>query len=349
MSGFIHNISFKVLIDSEVVDFSFRAPRGTLLVQILDELEATLRVHPEIIASINPEGVIAIIENHYATIDYLVPKYGTEYYAGESSSITFNYDEYIVDLEVPESIPFAATYRTACKGFALKIKDTAIERQDGQIMDFEVFSLPTAFVLNSWGYFYRIVAKELGDILIEPVVERGPKSAIKKSVIEISKEKMVYPPKIVEPQEIETLKTPESEIDKITEHYIESSFQKVEKEDTSEITEKAERYDDNMRKQKPITEEKGQIKYPWEIVTLEEEEKIEKKEEVEKHEIEESLESLLANIAIEEQVTEAEKKEEFKEELEPEKIVAETSPQEATQPIVEKRIVEDVFKDILIE
>ena len=41
LSGFIHQLEFKVLIDSEVVDFTFKVPRGTLLIQILDELRTT--------------------------------------------------------------------------------------------------------------------------------------------------------------------------------------------------------------------------------------------------------------------------------------------------------------------
>jgi len=61
MSGYIHKISFKVLIDSEVVDFTFNVPRGTLLIQVLDELETTLKIHPRVIAAVNISGEIVLI------------------------------------------------------------------------------------------------------------------------------------------------------------------------------------------------------------------------------------------------------------------------------------------------
>ena len=126
MSSYNHTIGFKVLIDSEVVDFTFRVPRGTLLIQILDELETTLRIQPKVIAIINDNGEIVVIDNKYSPIDYLVQRFGTEFYAGESSFVTFNQGEYIVDLEIPEAIPFAATYRTACKSFSVDIPEVGI-------------------------------------------------------------------------------------------------------------------------------------------------------------------------------------------------------------------------------
>lgn len=165
MSNYHYNIGIKVLIDSEVVDFNFKVPRGTLVVQILDDLEATLKVHPTIIATINDFGEIEKIENHYSTIDYLVQRYGTEYYVGGTTIVTFSYQGYVVDLEVPEATPFAATFRTACKSFSLKTREAAIKRQDGQIMDYEVFNRPTAFVFNAWGSYYEIVPRTKGDAL----------------------------------------------------------------------------------------------------------------------------------------------------------------------------------------
>ena len=62
-------------------------------------------------------------------------------------------------------------------------------------MDYEVFSMPTAFVLNSWGNFYRIVDKEMGDVFIEPIGVPQKKPAVSE---EPPKEigTMVYPPKL---------------------------------------------------------------------------------------------------------------------------------------------------------
>ncbi|MBD3191522.1 MAG: hypothetical protein GF308_12810 [Candidatus Heimdallarchaeota archaeon] len=199
MSNYQYSIGVKVLIDSEVVDFNFRVPRGTLVVQILDDLEATLKVHPTIIATINDFGEIEKIENHYSTIDYLVQRYGTEYYVGGTTIVTFSYQGYVVDLEVPEAIPFAATFRTACKSFSLKTMDAAIKRQDGQIMDYDVFNRPTAFVYNSWGSYYQIVPRTKGDGL--PLKETGKEpsgvKAIPEQDREISRER-IQPPTIRE-------------------------------------------------------------------------------------------------------------------------------------------------------
>ena len=227
LSGFIHQLEFKVLIDSEVVDFTFKVPRGTLLVQILDELRTTLSIHPRVIAVIDLVGEIVFIDNQYSTIDFLIQKYGSQYYAGESSIVTFNHGEYVIDLDVPEAIPFAATFRTACKSFSISIRDVSIERQDGQVMDYEVFSMPTAFVLNSWGNFYRIVGKDLGDPLVEPVktLEDGP------TVTDAPPEPMVYPPRLDETEIIvmtkklvESNQKERSEVDQITDHFVERTF-----------------------------------------------------------------------------------------------------------------------------
>ncbi|MCK5184901.1 MAG: hypothetical protein KAQ95_11390, partial [Candidatus Heimdallarchaeota archaeon] len=226
MSGFIHQLEFKVLIDSEVVDFTFKVPRGTLLIQILDELRTTLSIHPRVIAVIDLVGEIVVLDNQYSTIDFLIQKYGSQYYAGESSIVTFNHGEYVIDLDVPEAIPFAATFRTACKSFSVSIRDVSIERQDGQVMDYEVFSLPTAFVLNSWGNFYRIVGKDIGDPLVEPVktLEDGP------TITDAPPEPMVYPPQLDEEiidmtkKLIETSQKEKSEVDQITDHYVERTF-----------------------------------------------------------------------------------------------------------------------------
>lgn len=232
MSGYIHTIEFKVLIDSEVIDFTFRVPRGTLLIQVLDELETTLKIEPNIIAAINSKGEIDIIENHYSAIDYLVQKHGHEFFVGESSIVTFNHREYIVDLEIPEAIPFASTFRTACKSFSVRTQNVAIERQDGQVMDYEVFSMPTAFVLNSWGNFYRIVDRELGDPLIDPPsAETMAKLEGKTtSTVQREEDKMIYPPSLDETQVSTTASSDEqiverSEIDQITDHYVETTDQ----------------------------------------------------------------------------------------------------------------------------
>ncbi|HUU76925.1 MAG TPA: hypothetical protein VMX55_01180 [candidate division Zixibacteria bacterium] len=262
MSGYIHTIDFKVIIDTEVIDFTFRIPRGSLLVQVLDELEATLKIQPRIIGIVNQAGEIVILENHYSTVDYLIQKYGTEFYAGSSSIVTFNHKEYIIDLEVPESIPFASTFRTACKGFSIKTRDAAIERQDGQVMDYEVFRMPTAFVLNSWGNFYRIVDRELGDPLIDPpsaeILEMISPDEEKSEI----KDSMVYPPKLDESELlkianrlVESAKT-ESELDKLTDNFVEKSYAKDE-----EISSVLETSDFITSPIEPIEERK----YPWQI------------------------------------------------------------------------------------
>ncbi|NHK32540.1 MAG: hypothetical protein FK730_14395 [Asgard group archaeon] len=318
MSGYIHTIGFKVLVDREVIDFSFRVPRGTLLVQILDELETTLRIQPRIISSISNTGEIITIENHYSTIDFLVQKHGTEYFAGEISVVTFNHGEYIVDLEVPEAIPFAATYRTACKSFSLKTREVAIERQDGQIIDYEVFSRPTAFVLNSWGSFYRIVDKELGDVLVEP-----PKEEITPEVPIKAYEQMIYPPKM------EDTKT---EIEQMTENYIDATTDQQE--------------DDELFITEPIKdEEEKPVLYPWErerILDLEE--KVVEHDDVP---AEESIESLMDNLTIEDEVLKAET----------DKIIGEideVEKDEEIEPIIDelpvkKEVIEEVFRGIFEE
>lgn len=255
MSGYIHTISFKVLIDSEVVDFTFRVPRGTLLVQVLDELETTLKIQPRVIATINHNGEIKIIENHYSTIDYLIQKHGTEFFAGGSSVVTFIHGEYIIDLEVPEAIPFASSFRTACKSFTILTRDVSIERQNGQVMDYEIFRMPTAFVLNSWGNFYRIVDRELGDPLIDPPKEEEEEDSIthpeqtSEDETQLQQESMVYPPKLDESEligianELIDATSEESEIDALTDHFVESSF--------SEEQEKPETESEHVEKTYP--------------------------------------------------------------------------------------------------
>lgn len=335
MSGYIHTIGFKVLVDTEVIDFTFRVPRGTLLVQILDELETTLRIHPRIISVVNHTGEIATIENHYSTIDFLVQKHGTEYYAGEVSIVTFNHGEYIVDLEVPEAIPFAATYRTACKSFSLKTREVAIERQDGQIIDYEVFSRPTAFVLNSWGNFYRIVNKELGDFLIEPL-----KKELEKITPEVpieSYEPMIYPPKI---EEIE------SEIDQMTENYIDTVTGQQEEEQIDAADEALE-FDESYITEPVSDEEEKPILYPWERESILEPE--ESLEEVEDSPTEESIESLMDNLTIEDEVLKAETDKIIgliDEEVDSEEV--ETKPIIDELP-VKKEVIEEVFRDIFEE
>ncbi len=270
MSGYIHTIGFKVLIDSEVVDFTFRVPRGTLLIQIMDELQTTLRIEPRIIATINHVGEIVVIENHYSTIDFLVQKHGTEFYAGDSSVVTFNHGEYVIDLEVPEAIPYAATYRTACKSFSIKIRDVAIERQDGQVMDAEVFSMPTAFVLNSWGNFYRIVDKDLGDSLVE-LAEKDPSTSEKDDQVDVE-DTMVYPPKMEEldiveiaSKLVEVSESEQAEVDTITDHYLDSFEDQEKQKESAELDEEVSELIDKV-------EEEISPQYPWEqLATVDEE------------------------------------------------------------------------------
>lgn len=309
MSGYIHTIDFKVLIDTEVIDFTFRIPRGSLLVQVLDELEATLKIQPRIIGTVNQEGEIVILENHYSTVDYLIQKYGTEFYAGSSSIVTFSHREYIIDLEVPESIPFASTFRTACKSFSIKTRDVAIERQDGQVMDYEVFRLPTAFVLNSWGNFYRIVDRELGDPLIDPPSAEVAEMISSEENDERSeiRESMVYPPKLDESELlkianrlVESAKT-DSELDKLTDNFVEKSYAKEEDissdiETTDFITSPIEsteerrypwlRTEDEHIEETPETSSETSIDYEEDI---EEEEKVDE---------EPTIESLLDEVLV---------------------------------------------------
>jgi len=298
MSGYIHTIGFKVLIDSEVVDFTFRIPRGTLLIQVLDELETTLKIHPRVIATINNSGEIILIENHYSPIDYLIQLHGTEFYAGGSSVVTFNHDVYVVDLEVPEAIPFASAFRTACKSFSVGPMEIAIERQDGQIMDHEVFSMPTAFVLNSWGNFYRFVDKDLGDVLTEP-----PKSpdfiGLDSEDVSDDKEEMVYPPKLDGSDIIDIVDianklmaatpTDESEIDSMTDNFVESSFS-----DQQEEEQKDEEFLTSPVKTETETDAK---RYPWKRESTQEEE-VEEEEDEDEAPIEQTIESLLEEVLI---------------------------------------------------
>ncbi|MHA1124841.1 MAG: hypothetical protein ACTSQX_04345 [Candidatus Heimdallarchaeota archaeon] len=287
MSGYIHKIAFKVLIDSEVVDFTFNVPRGTLLIQVLDELETTLKIHPRVIATVNNSGEIVLIENHYSPIDYLIQLHGAEFYAGGSSVVTFNHDVYVVDLEVPEAIPFSSAFRTACKSFSVSPFEVSIERQDGQIMDHEVFSLATAFVLNSWGNFYRLLDKELGDVLTEP--PKSPEFTSQET--DDIKEEMVYPPKLdgsdlieIANKLMEATPTEESEIDSMTDHFVESSF--------------------SDKKEEPIKEDElltTPVKietrsYPWKREPITEE--IEEVEEEDEEPIEQTIESLLEDVLV---------------------------------------------------
>lgn len=337
LSGFIHQLEFKVLIDSEVVDFTFKVPRGTLLIQILDELRTTLSIHPRVVAVIDLIGEIVVLNNQYSTIDFLIQKYGSQYYAGESSIVTFNHGEYVIDLDVPEAIPFAATFRTACKSFSVSIRDVSIERQDGQIMDYEVFSMPTAFVLNSWGNFYRIVGKDLGDPLVEPVktLEDGP------TVTDAPPEPMVYPPQLDEEiidmtkKLIETSQKEKSEVDQITDHYVERTFPSEEEtpimdDGVSDIVEtetsgdiEAESFLTQPIEDKP----KEEAAYPWqkpaEVLDEEPEEEIIPVD---------SIESLMDEVSVSDEIDEFEVEEETIE----------------TESTIEKSVVEEVFNDIFV-
>lgn len=349
MSGFIHQLEFKVLIDSEVVDFTFKVPRGTLLIQILDELRTTLSIHPRVIAVIDLVGEIVVIDNQYSTIDFLIQKYGSQYYAGESSIVTFNQGEYVIDLDVPEAIPFAATFRTACKSFSVSIRDVSIERQDGQVMDYEVFSMPTAFVLNSWGNFYRIVGKDLGDPLVEPIktLEDGP------TVTDAPPEPMVYPPQLDEAEIIDVTKkliessqVEKSEVDQITDHYVERTFPSEEEtpimeEGDNDIVEietsgdiEAETFLTQPIEDKP----KEESTYPWQKPA----EDLEEEPEEEIIPVD-SIESLMDEVIVSEEIDEFEVEEEVE-------GVLEATEEETieTESTIEKSVVEEVFNDIFV-
>jgi len=363
LSSYNHTIGFKVLIDSEVVDFTFRVPRGTLLIQLLDELETTLRIHPRIIAIISNQGEVVVIKNHYSPIDYLVQKFGTEFYSGEASFVTFNQGDYIVDLEVPEAIPFAATYRTACKSFSVKVREVGIERQDGQIMDYEVFSMPTAFVLNSWGNYYRIVDKNLGDVFIEPIGIPIHKTPPEPPVQYPTQ--MVYPPKLDGSDIIEVAKklveaTPvdETEVDQLTQHFVDTSFPRdrvyQEPQITPQSEPKEESIDDFLTE--PIEEEKEEekAKYPWEKEEFIDELKIESA-------TEQSLDSIMNEIIIDDEI-EIDEIDSAEVELSEEEYttikdiftqdeglpVEESSVSEGYTPI-DNTSVEEVFKEIMID
>ncbi|MBK5112714.1 MAG: hypothetical protein KGD59_06150 [Candidatus Heimdallarchaeota archaeon] len=349
MSGFIHQLEFKVLIDSEVVDFTFKVPRGTLLIQILDELRTTLSIHPRTIAVVNHAGEIVVIDNQYSTIDFLIQKYGSQYYAGESSIVTFHHGTYIIDLDIPEAIPFAAAYRTACKSFSVTIRDVSIERQDGQVIDYEVFSMPTAFVLNSWGNFYRIVDKDLGDPLVEPVktLEDGP------TITDAPPEPMVYPPQLDEAEIIdmtkkliETSQKEKSEVDQITDHYVERAFPDEEEspimEDSdSDIieTETSSDIETESFLTQPIEDKpKEDSTYPWqkpqEVVEEEPDEEIIPVD---------SIESLMDEVSIKDEIDEYEVEEEALETTGDVEPLVDTSESDAS---IEQAVVEEVFKDI---
>ncbi len=357
MSGFIHQLEFKVLIDSEVVDFTFKVPRGTLLIQILDELRTTLSIHPRVIAVIDLIGEIVVIDNQYSTIDFLIQKYGSQYYAGESSIVTFNHGEYVIDLDVPEAIPFAATFRTACKSFSVSIRDVSIERQDGQVMDYEVFSMPTAFVLNSWGNFYRIVGKDLGDPLVEPVktLEDGP------TVTDAPPEPMVYPPQLDETEIIDMTKKliessqqEKSEVDQITDHYVERTFPSEEEppimedgiNDIIETETSGDIETDSFLTQPIEDKPKEDPTYPWqkpaEVLEEEPEEEIIPVD---------SIESLMDEVSVSDEIDEYEVEEEVEGVLEAtEELPIESEEEEMieTESTIEKSVVEEVFNDIFV-
>jgi hypothetical protein len=338
LSGFIHQLEFKVLIDSEVVDFTFKVPRGTLLIQILDELRTTLGIHPRTIAVVNHAGEIVIIDNQYSTIDFLIQKYGSQYYAGESSVVTFHHRTFVIDLDIPEAIPFAAAYRTACKSFSVTIRDVSIERQDGQIMDYEVFSMPTAFVLNSWGNFYRIVAKELGDPLVEPIktMDDGP------TITDAPPEPMIYPPQLDEAEIIdmtkkliETSQKEKAEVDKITDHFVERTFpdekeSPIMEDSVSDIieSETSDAVDTESYLTQPVEEQpKEETIYPWQ-----------KPEDIPEEESEEeiipvdSIESLMDDVSVKDEIDEYE--------------IEETVEMPEDDSSIEQTVVEEVFNDI---
>jgi hypothetical protein len=325
LSSYIHTLGFKVLIDSEVIDFTFKVPRGTLLVQILDELGTTLQIQPQIIAVINHLGEIVVIENHYSTIDFLIQKYGTEFYTGEISVVTFNHGEYIVDLEIPEAMPFAATYRTACKSFVVSPQEVSIERQDGQIMDEEVFSRPTAFVLNSWGNFYRIVDKEFGDT-IEDIFQ--PKPVAKPDIEE--PEPIVFPPQLDQPITKPDVPVTESQIDTLTDNLLDR-----------QISEEPEQPEDEFLTKPVEDDDKRLFRYPWDKET----ETAESTEEEIK-----SLRKLIDNLTLEDEILVGEQEPE-------ESIVPETTSQPETppppidqpSPPVDESVVKEVFSSIFAE
>ncbi|MBN1329786.1 MAG: hypothetical protein JXA54_09960 [Candidatus Heimdallarchaeota archaeon] len=378
MSSYNHTIGFKVLIESEVVDFTFRVPRGTLLIQLLDELETTLRIHPRIIAIINNLGEVVVIKNHYSPIDYLVQKFGTEFYSGEASFITFNQGEYIIDLEVPEAIPFAATFRTACRSFSVKTREVGIERQDGQIMDYEVFSMPTAFVLNSWGNYYRIVDKEQGDAFVEPIGipihKTPPEPPMQHST------QMVYPPKLdgsdiidVAKKLVEATPVDDLEVDQITQHFVETSFPRDRILTKPQITPKSEPKEEEdiadfltvPIDEKEIKEEKEEerVIYPWEKEELIEEIKMDIDEEdlSKETQFEESLESLMDEIIIDDEIeveeinsAEVELSEEELTKIkhiltESEELSSEESSISEEYTPTDNISVEEVFKEILVD
>ncbi|MFW9924964.1 MAG: hypothetical protein ACFFDW_16935 [Candidatus Thorarchaeota archaeon] len=263
------------------------------MIQVLDELETTLKVSPRVIAVINHLGEIEIIHNHYSPLDYLIQKYGSEFFVGSSSIITFNHGEYVVDLEVPEAIPFAAAFRTACRSFSVKTRDVAIERQNGQTMDYEVFRMPAAFVLNSWGNFYRIVDRELGDPLIDPPSESAPEMLPENLGEEDFKVgEMVYPPRIDDAKISDTssqYKIPVSDSESKIEDYNIST-----PEDEKAVEKEADEVIDEYKLDEPITSERT---YPWE----KQEKTFEDGEKEEPLDSEQSIDSLLDEIRVTEE------------------------------------------------
>ena len=353
MSGYNHTINFKVLIDSEVIDFTFKVPRGTLLIQLLDELETTLKVQPKVVAIINLQGEVIILENHYSAVDYLVQKYGTEFYAGEASFVTFNYGNYIVDLEVPESIPFAATYRTACKSLELKTREVGIERQDGQVMDYEVFNLPTAFVLNSWGNYYKIVSRESGDVYVEPVRSKPVEEAVKSE--SPLKDEMIYPPKLDGSDIIEVAKElidasplEESEVDQITQNYIDRLEEEPRKEEVLSTEAQVEGSEEFLTKAIAPTED-VKAKYPWEKETISTSES-EVSSTIEEKPTED-IEQLMDEISIEDEVEKTDLFEEEKSEEEYESIppLEELTEKPIEPRVVDKTTIAEVFRGIMAE
>jgi len=356
VSGYSHTISFKVLIESEVIDFTFRVPRGTLLIQILDELETTLKVQPKVVAVINDYGEVVVLENHYSAVDYLVQKYGNEFYAGEASYITFNYGNYIVDLEVPESIPFAATYRTACKSFELKTREVGIERQDGQVMDYEVFTLPTAFVLNSWGNYYKIVSKESGDVFVEPIKEPTAKVAESES---FATGEMVYPPKLDGSDIIEVAKelidvspVEETEVDQMTQNYLqrlEEGEKPLEPTETTPQEKIAASSPDDFITEAVKPTEQHELKYPWEKGSTPRPPQA-TEEFIAEEPPKETIEELFDDLSIDDELEESllEDTESAYESIPPLEELTEGALKEQEE-VVDKTTIAEVFRGIMVE
>ncbi|MEA2070953.1 MAG: hypothetical protein U9O98_06645 [Asgard group archaeon] len=307
MQSFIHTINFKVLLDKEVIDFTFRVPRGTLLIQILDELETTLQIYPKIIAVVTEDGSVKQIENHYSTIDYLVQKYGNEFYSGNKSIVTFAHEQFVVDLEVPEAIPFIATYKTACKSFSLNPTDFGIKRQDGQIIDQDIFMLPTAFVLNSWGNYFRLIKQPEGDtyVIAESLLEEEETDA----QLEKFREQIQVPQSFEDEEEVSTAQTQSEESDLIG--VADSLIKATEEEDElGELTANyTEQFDTTpVEETKAVTTKEPTQHprpiYPWERSLKQDvssEEESLSSEEIHKEEAPQTIESLMDSIEVDEE------------------------------------------------